>query len=1167
MAPVGRADSDEFSGELVFSNRTLASAPENASVPAEEDIMRLPSLGEGYKSSLLEPSTAASGGSRASFMRWHSQGHLLMEMKRDDERMRREAKALFESSSCGDSMCEGEFGSTKPSESPDSDRHDSLARLSTVFFTSDSQLQPVNNGVVSFLLKTFRQLDESKLISAPFELTSEIEAFRSRIFEVMNKEFNSLSLSEALLTVAFNHYAGVSHPGYMTLDEYMSMMSLYKGVFANETMTRFVFDSMDRRRQLMITLNDFIAGMMACSPQAAHKVTSATGRLRLQHIFRAYDVKRKGYLDHDALRVLLTHIQQLARIANSSKVERMPSMNGSFIDIRRSDSLSESDPQSATSNLNEVLDLIMSTYENGFGYDAFYSSVESGLIKDSHLLLRSDKDFAELVGQHLIHALGRVVIPSEVAAKAEVTPLPVETPPPQEEEPKPAPVNEDVSGRSVDRTRKPSIWSSANSPRSAEATSLAPSPYASTYARDGRVHSLEPFYGLSGVRESPRSLSSRSHYGLSGLGTDRKPLFQPAPLKGGSLDATIRPFNEDAFFRKLAPYTKAGNFRSYDADNEPRQLGGKASALGLGLGMGIPQGASAFQGSAAVSEPELPAGNLLSTKALENALSATRGQGVARDVVPFLPKGENAWNRAKSVECHTEWMTFRKRADTDGILGTSRSAGYARISGLGMAGFGFSDLCDPVKDKMGISESMLTSNLNMSTTPPQDTTTETLALNDASPSMIGATLRRSNSRSQETTECKMDAPAPERHNSVRFEDSVPASSATAASDSDLEGILSRRLSDLCRRYRARFIGFNSCMLADSTIALKVYGEIYTRTFKCQDYWGVFERFHWCSYNELLELCDVVCGVVRQEGSVLHMEGTVQMHGPLNGSVLTLLESFNCLGWPLHGNTADRSVARAVDASQYAKGETTKLVFLGDLIGEVEGFSLETLLVLFSLKVLYPYHVFLLRGRREARRRDYKSALFREIYAKLSGNARQLKLADDEALLLQSAQELYHRIYDVFEHLSLAAIVDERVLCVHGALSKAFRSVEQLARVRKPVIVEQTSVKGDNRSRGAYANVHVRNACFGTLSDTVADASGEQFHADFTERELAYCMRRGGVEMLITAGPPTERGYSYAYGDRVLQLGGYTPGGIYSAALLREQRNTQYVITHRSIKLP
>ncbi|GBE59037.1 hypothetical protein BOVATA_005300 [Babesia ovata] len=1165
MKPVGRADSDEFSGELVFSNQPVSSATENVSVPAEEDIMRLPSLGEGYKSSLLQPSTAASGSSKASFMRWHSQGHLLMELKREDERLRREAKAQLESSSCGDSMYEGDFGSMKAPESADRDQKDSMARLHSLFFTSESKLQPVNNAVVSFLLKTFRQLDESKLISAPFELTSEVESFRVRIFEVMNKDFNSVSLSEALLTVAFNHYAGVSHPGYMTLDEYMSMMSLYKGVFANETMTRFVFDSMDRRRKLMITLNDFIAGMMACSPQATHKVTSAAGRLRLQHIFRAYDVKRKGHLNQDALRVLLTHIQQLVRIANSSKVERMPGMNGSFIDIHRSDSLVESDPQSASSNLDEMLELIMSTYETGFGYDAFYSSVESGLIKDSHLLLRSDKDFSELIGQHLIHALGRVVIPSEVAVKAEVPPLPVTETPLPEEEQKPAPVNEDMSSRSVDRTRKPSIWTSSNSPRSAEAGSQIASPYSSTYARDGRGYSAEPFYGISGMRDSPRSLSSRSHYGLSGPGTDRKPLFQSGPLKGGSLDAAMRPFNEDAFFRKLAPYTKAGNFRSYDSDYELRQTGAKSSPLGLG--MGISQGSSAFQGTAAISEPELSAGNLLSTKALDSALSVTREPGAARDITPFLQKSD-VWNRAKSVECHTEWMSFRKRADTDGMLGTSRSAGYARTSGPSTTGFGFSELRNLMEDKLDITKSMLVSGLNASTTsPPENTAAETLALTNASPSMIVVSPRRPGSQSQETAEYDVDAPAPGRHNSVRFEDSVPASSATAASESDLEGILSRRLSDLCRRYRARFIGFNSSVLADSTVALKVYSEIYTRTFKCQDYWGIFERFHWCSYNELLELCDVVCGVVRQESSVLYLQGTVQVHGPLNGSVLTLLESFNCLGWPLHGNTTERKGARLVDAGQYAKGETTKLVFLGDLIGEAEGFSLETLLVLFSLKVLFPYHVILLRGRREARRRDYKSALFREIYTKLSDNARQLKLAEDEALLLQSAQELYHRIYDVFEHMSLAALLDERVLCVHGALSKAFRSVEQLSQLRKPIIVERTSVKGDNRSLGAYSNVHVRNAFFGTLSDAVPNGSDEQFHVDFTEKELAYCMKRGGIEMLITAGPTTESGYSYAFGDRVLQLGGYTPGGIYTAALLKEQRSTQYVITHRSIKLP
>ncbi|GIX60732.1 calcium-dependent protein phosphatase, putative [Babesia caballi] len=1136
-------DSDAFAGALV----PIESAPtydfEASAASEAQDALHIPSMSEGYTSGPAEGSVngGSSGcASKATFMRWQSQGNLLMEMVRDDARMRREARAVFDSSSCSSSVCEGDFGSQRQGESSDRDMDDTMPYLHALFFTAESQLHRSNNEVVSFLLKTFRDLDETKLISAPFELSVSIEAFRGRIFDVMGREFNSVTIAEALLTVAFNHYGGVEHPGYMTLGEYLSMMQVYKNVFPNDTMTRFVFDSMDRRRRHMISLNDFIGGMMACSPQAAHKVNSASGRLRLQHIFRAYDVKRKGRLSPEALRVMLGHIQLLGRIASSDKVEHLPSLTVSFSSIHTSESLTDMEAQGSERTPDEMVEMIMSAHEGRLGYDAFYSCVESGLIKGTHLLLRSDKDFAEMIGQHLIHALSHVVVPAEVAlpSPVEVASTRQGATPDQGDQPDLA--DQSASPRAPDRTRKPSLWSTGNSPASP----------------DRRTTSLSPGNG-SGFVDMSMPASAREPYNFGGPSPSRKPLFNPGPAKGGSLDNMNRLTNTAPLFRNVASYKVAGQHYSDEADYVFRSSRARLLSSRGGYAAAVSRGRWSARQDRTVSEFTLQPAGYPQLRPFESDVNdQINSEGLRCETY----RRDYAWDRVSSIDLQGELGAVRKRADTDGVVGVNRNTDYLGFRGVGLSYFG-----NDSAETIHVPELALPSRAGISEVASVDTAVNAVEA-----------MRPDEARHAVPDLCASGESSPVSDNSNSSDSETPSGSGASPSanldysateaDHELERILLRRMADLCRRYRARFIGFNSRMLSDYGVPLKIFGAIYQRCFKTTAFQRAFERFDWCSYNELLELCDIMCSVLKQEGTVVHLQGTAQLHGPLNGNVFLLLESFNVLGWPIHGDRGDPGVTTLTDKGCYAKGEAVKLVFLGDMIGDSAAYSLETLLVLFSMKVLFPYHVFLLRGRREARHRDYKSALFREISAKLAKNAKLLKLEEDDALLVQSAHELYHRICNVFEHLSLAACVDGNTLCLHGAPSKAFRSLNQLARIPKPLAASQHTKSGAELP-SAYSNVHARNALFGTLSSAEAEGHDEHFAVPFTHDELTYCMNRAEVALLVTSGSLSDRGFSNGYDDRLLQLGGCTPGGVYSVALIKQHRTMHYFIKHRSLRVP
>ena len=88
-------------------------------------------------------------------------------------------------------------------------------------------------------------------------------------------------------------------------------------------------------------------------------------------------------------------------------------------------------------------------------------------------------------------------------------------------------------------------------------------------------------------------------------------------------------------------------------------------------------------------------------------------------------------------------------------------------------------------------------------------------------------------------------------------------------------------------------------------------------------------------------------------------------------------------------------------------------------------SVETLQMLLVLKAKYPQCITLLRGNHESRQITQVYGFYEECVKKY-GNANPWKYCTE-----------------VFDYLSLAATIDDRVLCVHGGLSPSLTSIDQI----------------------------------------------------------------------------------------------------------------------------
>lgn len=132
--------------------------------------------------------------------------------------------------------------------------------------------------------------------------------------------------------------------------------------------------------------------------------------------------------------------------------------------------------------------------------------------------------------------------------------------------------------------------------------------------------------------------------------------------------------------------------------------------------------------------------------------------------------------------------------------------------------------------------------------------------------------------------------------------------------------------------------------------------------------------------------------------------------------------------------------------------TANYLFLGDYVDRGKQ-SLETICLLLAYKIKYPENFFILRGNHECASINRIYGFYDECeFASISYCFHIRSTNYDFHFELGKRRyniKLWKTFTDCFNCLPVSAIVDEKILCMHGGLSPELLNLDQIKRIMRP----------------------------------------------------------------------------------------------------------------------
>jgi len=150
-------------------------------------------------------------------------------------------------------------------------------------------------------------------------------------------------------------------------------------------------------------------------------------------------------------------------------------------------------------------------------------------------------------------------------------------------------------------------------------------------------------------------------------------------------------------------------------------------------------------------------------------------------------------------------------------------------------------------------------------------------------------------------------------------------------------------------------------------------------------------------------------ILQREPTLLKLRPPMYVVGDIHGQYEDLLRIFQLTGLPPQHN----------------------FLFLGDYVDRGNN-SIEVLALLFCLKIKFPDNVFMIRGNHECESVNKNYGFYQECQERYDSQG----------------QDVWKVLNRTMANLPLASLIDEKIFCVHGGLSRNLENIEMINQIKR-----------------------------------------------------------------------------------------------------------------------
>jgi serine/threonine-protein phosphatase PP1 catalytic subunit len=232
-----------------------------------------------------------------------------------------------------------------------------------------------------------------------------------------------------------------------------------------------------------------------------------------------------------------------------------------------------------------------------------------------------------------------------------------------------------------------------------------------------------------------------------------------------------------------------------------------------------------------------------------------------------------------------------------------------------------------------------------------------------------------------------------------------------------------------------------------------------------------------SQSDLNWLLFHAADVFTAQPSLLHLGTPIIIVGDLHGHYFDLMRIFMRYGFP--------------DVANY--------LFLGDIVDRGKN-SVDILILICAFKLMYPEHIFLLRGNHESERTSSTYGFKDECVRK---------------------KIVYGSFINLFNSLPIGAIVGERILCTHAGISPTLMSLDEIENFERPAEVPNFATLHD--LLWSDPRPDIEHFCY-------SEKRGTSFQ--FGAKALMKFLTSFKLELLVRAHEVVPDGFAWPFGHAI-----------------------------------